>query len=80
MIELTKSGHSAVVVDMLSNSSKEALRRTEEIAGATFPLYAEAYNLSTGAGTSVLELVRAFEDSCRDTWNWQSQNPNGYDA
>lgn len=30
---------------MLSNSSKEALRRTEEIAGATFPLYAEAYNL-----------------------------------
>lgn len=39
LIELTKSGHSAVVVDMLSNSSKEALRRTEEIADTTFPLY-----------------------------------------
>ena len=20
------------------------------------------------------------EDMCRDSWNWQSQNPNGYDS
>ncbi|PID33097.1 UDP-glucose 4-epimerase GalE [Candidatus Saccharibacteria bacterium] len=80
----------------------------------------KAYNISTGRGTSVLELVKAFEsasgvnipykivdrrpgdiassysstelterelgwksklsikDSCRDTWKWQSENPNGY--
>lgn len=80
----------------------------------------EAYNLSTGTGTSVLELLHAFEeasgkqvpyeiaprragdvaacyadpskaerelrwkaektilDGCRDSWRWQSQNPNGY--
>ncbi len=80
------------------------------------------YNLGTGKGTSVLELIRAFEkannlkvkyqilnrregdvaacfadvskiknelgwvaqysisDMCRDTWNWQKQNPDGYDA
>lgn len=78
------------------------------------------YNLGSGKGTSVLELVQAFEkvngvkvpykivdrrpgdvatcyanadkalaelnwktektieDMCRDTWNWQSKNPNGY--
>ncbi len=78
------------------------------------------YNLGTGKGTSVLELVHAFEkvtgvkikyvigprrdgdvdenyadatkafkemgwkaqfnieDMCRDSWNWQKNNPNGY--
>lgn len=39
LIELASAGHSAVVADMLSNSSKEALRRTEEISGTKFPLY-----------------------------------------
>lgn len=80
----------------------------------------EAYNLGTGEGTSVLELIRTFEkasgkdiayeivdrrpgdiatayadvtkakreldwsakmtveDACRDEWNWQLKNPNGY--
>lgn len=79
------------------------------------------YNLGSGQGTSVLELIKAFEkvtlvsipykivdrrsgdvatcfanadkaftelgwkttksieDMCRDTWNWQSNNPNGYE-
>ncbi|MWV56053.1 UDP-glucose 4-epimerase GalE [Streptococcus zhangguiae] len=79
------------------------------------------YNLGSGQGTSVLELVEAFEkvnsvpvpykivdrrpgdvatcfanadkalaelnwktektieDMCRDTWNWQAKNPNGYE-
>ena len=79
------------------------------------------YNLGTGKGTSVLEMVHAFEnannlkinykimerrsgdiaecyancdkanqelnwkaqytvlDACRDSWNWQSKNPNGYE-
>ena len=78
-------------------------------------------NLGSGKGTSVLEMVKAFEkasdrkinykiaprragdlaeiyadvtkakeklnwsvtktvdDMCRDTWNWQSKNPNGYE-
>ena len=78
------------------------------------------YNLGTGRGYSVLEVVRAFEeasgrdipyeitdrrpgdiaetyadpskaekelnwkterdihDMCRDAWNWQSKNPDGY--
>lgn len=80
------------------------------------------YNLGSGKGTSVLELVAAFEqasgkkipytfgprragdvvanyasadkaarelgwhtekriaDACRDTWNWQSNNPNGFNT
>lgn len=91
-----------------------ALTTAEEAPG----LY--VYNLGTGQGTSVLDLVRAFEkasgrqvpytvaprragdiaacyaspdkalsgigwraekgveDMCRDTWRWQSQNPDGY--
>ena len=82
---------------------------------------AEAINLGTGNGSSVLEVVHAFEkasgveipvvfkerrpgdveysfanvekaeklldwkaeynieDMCRDSWNWQSKNPNGYE-
>ncbi|AEJ43388.1 UDP-glucose 4-epimerase GalE [Alicyclobacillus acidocaldarius] len=82
---------------------------------------AEAFNLGTGKGSSVLEVIQAFERAsgrnipyrigprrpgdaavsyadpskaerelgwratqdldamCRDTWRWQSQNPNGYD-
>lgn len=81
-----------------------------------------AWNLGSGQGTSVLEMIHAFErasgreipydvvdrrpgdlpafwadpskaeqelgwttsrtvdDMCRDTWAWQSQNPQGYDA
>lgn len=80
------------------------------------------FNVGTGAGTSVLEMIAAFEkasgkkipysiakrrpgdiascyadvhkinkeigwkaqktihDACKDTWNWQSNNPNGYDV
>ena len=80
------------------------------------------YNLGTGKGTSVLEMIHAFEeatgvkipyqiyprragdvaenyancdkaykelgwkakytvlDACRDSWNWQSKNPNGFEG
>ncbi len=80
----------------------------------------EVFNLGTGTGTSVLEIIRAFsaacgheipyviearrpgdvtanyadctkarelmgweakyniDDMCRDSWNWQSKNPDGY--
>ena len=92
-----------------------ALKKLEEKPGLVI------YNLGTGRGTSVLELVHAFEkannikipyiicdrrpgdvdenyadankafkemhfktelnieDACRDSWKWQSSNPNGYD-
>ena len=92
-----------------------ALKKLEEKPGLVI------YNLGTGRGTSVLELVHAFEkvtdvkipyvicprrpgdvdenyadaskayremgfkteltieDACRDAWNWQKNNPNGYD-
>ena len=81
----------------------------------------EVFNLGTGRGTSVLEIIKAFgaacgheipyvidprrpgdvtanyadcskvanemgwtakydiDDMCRDSWNWQSHNPNGYE-
>lgn len=92
-----------------------ALRKLEEKPGLVI------YNLGTGKGTSVLELVNAFEkannikvnyviaprrpgdvaknyadaskalqemgwkakydivDACRDAWNWQKNNPHGFD-
>lgn len=92
-----------------------ALKKLKENPGLVI------YNLGTGKGTSVLELVHAFErvnnvkvpyvvcprrpgdvdenyanadkayfemgfktaltieDACRDAWNWQLKNPNGYD-
>jgi UDP-glucose 4-epimerase len=82
----------------------------------------EVFNLGTGTGTSVLEIIKAFSaacgrdlpyvieprrpgdvtanyadctkakellgweavydiaDMCRDSWNWQSKNPNGYEV
>ncbi len=91
------------------------LKKLEEKPGLVI------YNLGTGVGTSVLELVHAFEeannlkinykiaprrpgdipvcyanvdkafkeigfktefnivDCCRDSWNWQSHNPKGFD-
>ena len=91
-----------------------ALKRLEDKPGLVI------YNLGTGKGTSVLELVHAFEkannmmidykicprrpgdidenyadaskakremnwetkltivDACKDSWNWQKNNPNGY--
>jgi UDP-glucose 4-epimerase len=91
-----------------------ALRKLETKCGLVI------YNLGTGKGTSVLELVHAFEevnnikvpyilcerrpgdvdtnyanvdkalkemgfaaklnifDACRDSWNWQKNNPNGF--
>ena len=102
------------VVD-LAHGHLCALKKLEEKPGLV------VYNLGTGKGTSVLELVHAFEkannikipyiicdrrpgdvdenyaeaskaykemnfktelnieDACRDSWKWQSQNPNGYD-
>ena len=26
------------------------------------------------------QAEKTLEDMCRDSWNWQSKNPNGYDA
>ncbi len=101
------------VVD-LSNGHLRALEKISKPAGVV------TYNLGTGMGYSVLDMVKAFskacgrdvnykiaprrpgdigacfadpekaerelgfkaekdlDDMCRDTWRWQSQNPNGY--
>ncbi|HEL1613632.1 TPA: UDP-glucose 4-epimerase GalE [Streptococcus suis] len=103
------------VIDLALGHIK-ALEKISTTAGV------HIYNLGSGQGTSVLELVQAFEkvngvpvpykivdrrpgdvatcyanadkaleeldwkteksieDMCRDTWNWQSKNPNGYEG
>lgn len=101
-------------VDDLARGHLAAISKLEVDSGLF------TYNLGTGNGYSVLEMVRAFsrasnidvpfeivnrrpgdiaecyanaskakaelgweaklsiEDMCRDAWNWQSKNPNGY--
>lgn len=103
------------VVDLALGHIK-ALDRLLKVKGC------EVYNLGTGKGYSVLEMVHAFEtanhvhvpyriaprragdlptvyacpdksarilgwhaeysleDMCRDSWNWQTHNPNGYET
>lgn len=102
------------VVD-LADGHVKAIKKIKEKAGLCI------YNLGTGNGVSVLDLVKSFEkvngvkipyqikprrpgdiatcyadskkayeelgwkaqynidDMCRDSWNWQSKNPNGYE-
>lgn len=101
-------------VSDLADGHIKALKKIEEKAGLC------VYNLGTGKGVSVLDLVKSFEkangitipykikarragdiatcysdaskakrelgwvakhdivDMCRDSWNWQSNNPEGY--
>ena len=101
-------------VEDLANGHLKALERLTQNPGL------ETYNLGTGQGYSVLDMVKAFEqqsgksvpfkiaprrpgdvascyadaslaeqklgwkatrgivEMCRDAWNWQSQNPDGY--
>ena len=103
------------VVDLALGHVK-AIEKLKENPGT------KIYNLGTGIGYSVLDIVNAFEkatgvkvpyvigprrpgdidecysdatkaknelgwqaqygieDMCRDSWNWQSKNPNGYEA
>ena len=102
VVDLAK-GHVAAITHLMANTGESI------------------FNLGTGTGYSVLDMVKAFEtannipvpyeiaprrpgdlatcyadptksaevlgwtatkdqtDMCRDTWNWQSKNPNGYD-
>lgn len=95
------------------------VRALEKLFEPTFVGF-KAYNLGTGHGYSVLDVIKAFgkacgkeikysvvgrregdvdenfanadlaekelkwkavrnlEDMCRDTWNWQQKNPNGF--
>ncbi len=102
------------VVDLAAAHLK-ALERAEKVTGIDY------FNVGTGTGYSVLDIIRAYEqttgakinykivdrrpgdidecyanpkkayemlgwkaqynieDMCRDSYNWQSKNPNGYD-
>ena len=62
VIELCQAGHTPVVVDNLSNSSREALRRAGEIAGTEIPFY-EADIRDRAALERVFEAEGAF-DAC----------------
>jgi UDP-glucose 4-epimerase len=66
----------------------EAVRAFERASGRTIPIervarragdVAESYaDPSLAEKTLGWKAAHALEDMCRDTWRWQSMNPNGY--
>lgn len=48
-------------------------RRAGDVAAS----YCDPSKAESGLGW---KAVRTIDDACRDSWNWQSQNPNGYAA
>lgn len=104
------------IMDLAEGHTAAVSKLLTEKEGGIF----KAYNLGTGSGVSVLQVVRTFEkvnkinipykvaprrpgdvassycavdlakkqlgweakhgldEMCRDSWNWQSKNPNGY--
>jgi len=96
------------------------VKAIDYLNNSTFNIQNATFNIGTGQGYSVLEMVKAFEEAsekkvpykiaprragdiakcyadpshakevleweakrslkqmCRDSWNWQSKNPNGY--
>ena len=50
LTELYKAGHTAVVIDNLSNSQQEAIKRVEKIIGESIPFY--EYDLRTSANVA----------------------------
>ena len=107
------------IVD-LARAHVAALERIQKLIKDGGPARVEVYNIGTGKGTSVREMITNFEkvtgkklntkdgqprpgdlaccycdpalaeeklgwkaqygveDMCRDMWNWQTKNPNGY--
>lgn len=88
VIELIAAGHKPVVVDNLSNSSHEALRRAGEIAGAEIPFY-EADIRDRAALERVFEAegaldacihfagLKAVGESVEKPWEYYENNIGG---
>ena len=66
-VELLNAGYEVVVVDNLYNSSKEALKRVEEITGKSVKFY-EALLTDTSVGKSLRGYGAPVEaERCRQT-------------
>ena len=85
------AGHSVVVVDNLSNSNAESLRRVESITGQGVPFYKvdirdredldrvfALHKFDCCIHFAGLKAEYDIYDMCRDSWNWQKKNPDGY--
>ena len=87
IIELINAGHSVVAVDNLLNSSRESLRRAEEITGAQIPFYEVDIRNREGL-SAVLEKhpadvcihfagLKAVGESVARPWEYYENNING---
>lgn len=87
VVELLNSKHEVVVVDNLSNSSFEAIRRVEEITGESIPFYEVDIRDQSGlrrvmAGTSFDACIhfaglKAVEESVQEPLKYYDSNVNG---
>ena len=87
LIELMVAGHSVVVVDNLSNTSSESLRRVETITGQAVPFY--KVDLRDRAALETVFSVREFDccihfaglkavgESVVKPWEYYENNING---
>lgn len=85
----SKSGYRAINLGSGKGTSVlELVHAFESASGVTIPyellprragdlpeFYADA---GLAAGTLNWHTTRTIEDACRDSWNWQSKNPEGY--
>lgn len=74
------TGHGYSVLDMIAAFSKACGKQVPYKIEARRPgdiatCYADPAYAKAELG---FEAKRNLEDMCRDTWNWQSKNPNGY--
>lgn len=75
LVALLTEGHEALVIDNLSNGHEEALSRVKQLANKDFGFVKGDIRDSEALNWSATLSVH---DATLSSWNWQSQNPDGY--
>lgn len=74
------SGHAESVMDVISAFEAASSKQIPYHVGPRRPGDLAAYYADASLAKQELGWSTSFSlaDACRDTWNWQSQSPNGY--
>ena len=80
-VELLNSGHEVCVIDNLCNGHEAALKRVQNITNCELQFFnadiRDVDALNKIFGTFKPQLI--IDQMCEDTWQWQINNPRGYD-
>jgi UDP-glucose 4-epimerase len=75
-IELLNANFNVIVIDNLDNSSEESLKRVATITGKS-----ATFIKGDVRDRNVMKRIfseNTIDATIKDSWNWQSQNPEGY--